>query len=49
MAFRKRTVGNSVPDLTDTWTSEQRQRFLRDWQDEELPMRMNRDERRSYR
>ena len=37
-----------VPDLTDTWTPEQRQRFLYDWQDEELPMRMNRCEKRSY-
>ena len=37
-----------VPDLTDTWTPEQRERFLRNWQDEELPMRMNRGERRSY-
>ncbi len=37
-----------VPDLTDTWTPEQRQRFLCDWQDEELPMRMNRCEKRSY-
>ena len=27
-----------APDLTDTWTPEQRERFLRDWQDEELPM-----------
>ena len=37
-----------VPDLTDTWTPKQRKRFLRDWQDEELPMRMNQGERRSY-
>ena len=37
-----------VPDLTDTWTPEQRERFLRDWQDEELPMQINRGEKRSY-
>ncbi len=37
-----------VPDLTDTWTPEQRKRFLCNWQDEELPMRMNQGERRSY-
>ena len=37
-----------VPDLTDTWTPELRERFLRDWQDEELPMRLNRGEKRSY-
>jgi hypothetical protein len=34
-----------VPDLTDTWTPEQRERFLRDWQDEEIPIH---GQKRSY-
>ena len=37
-----------VPNLTDIWTPEQRERFLRDWQDEELPMQINRGEKRSF-
>jgi hypothetical protein len=37
-----------VSDLTDTWTPEQRESFLRNWQDEELPMQINRGEKRSY-
>ena len=37
-----------VPNLTDTWTPEQRERFLRDWQDEELPMQINRGEKRPF-
>ncbi len=28
-----------VPDFTDTWTPEQRERFLRDWQDDEILIR----------
>jgi hypothetical protein len=34
-----------LPDLTDTWTPEQRDNFLRDWQDDE---NVTQGEKRSY-
>ena len=37
-----------APDLTDTWTPEQRKRFLRDWQDDEVLTQVNRGEKRTY-
>ena len=37
-----------APDLTDTWTPEQRERFLRDWQDDEVLTQVNRGEKRTY-
>ena len=37
-----------VRDLTDIWTPEQRERFLRDCRDEELPMQINLGQKRPY-
>ena len=34
-----------APDLTDTWTPEQREQFLRDWQDDEV---LNHGEKRTH-
>ena len=34
-----------APDLTDTWTAEQRERFLRDWQDDEVLNQANHGEK----
>ncbi|CAB3991126.1 DNA polymerase, partial [Paramuricea clavata] len=36
-----------VPDLTDTWTPEQRESFLRNWQDGELPLQIIRSQKRA--
>ena len=37
-----------APDLTDTWTPEQRERFLREWNNDEVILQANREEKRSY-
>ena len=37
-----------APDLTDTWTPEQRERFLCDWQDDEVPNPVNHGEKRTH-
>lgn len=37
-----------APDLTDIWTSVQRQRFLQDWQDDEIVLQTVRGQKRSY-
>ena len=37
-----------APDLTDTWTPEQRERFLRDWQDNEVLNQVNHGEKRMH-
>ena len=35
-------------DLTDTWTPEQHERFLRDWQDDEVLNQVNHGEKRTH-
>ena len=35
-------------DLTDTWTPEQRERFLSDWQDNEFLTQINQGQKRAY-
>ena len=37
-----------APDLTDTWTPEQRERFLREWNNDEAMLQANRGEKRSF-
>ena len=37
-----------VADLTDTWTPEQRERFLSNWQDDESLLQIGRGQKRSY-
>ena len=37
-----------APDLTDTWAPEQRERFLRDWQDDEVLNQVNHGEKRTH-
>ena len=37
-----------APNLTDTWTPEQRERFLSDWQDNEFIAQINQGQKRSY-
>ena len=37
-----------VADLTDTWTPEQRERFLSNWQDDEPLLQIGRGQKRSY-
>ena len=37
-----------APDLTDTWTPEQRERFLRDWQDDEVLNQVSRGEKQTH-
>ena len=37
-----------APDLTDTWTPMQRQRFLQDWQDDEIMLQPVPGQKRSY-
>ena len=38
-----------VADLTDTWTPEQRERFLSSWQDDEPLLQIGRGQKRSYK
>ena len=37
-----------APDLTDTWTPEQRERFLPDWQNDEVLTQINHGKKRTY-
>ena len=37
-----------VADLTDTWTPEQHERFLSNWQDDEPLLQIGRGQKRSY-
>ena len=37
-----------APDLIDTWTPEQREWFLRDWQDDEVLNQVNHGEKRTH-
>ena len=37
-----------APDINDTWTPMQRQRFLQDWQDDEIMLQPVRGQKRSY-
>ena len=37
-----------APDLTETWTPEQRERFLTDWQNDEVLPQINHGEKRTY-
>ena len=37
-----------APDLIDTWTPEQRERFLREWNNDEVILQANRGEKMSY-
>ena len=37
-----------APDLIDTWTPEQRERFLREWNNDEAILQANRGEKMSY-
>ena len=37
-----------APDLTDTWTPEQREAFLRDWFDDQVILQTNHGEKRSH-
>ena len=37
-----------APDLTDTWTPEQREAFLRDWFDDQVILQTNHREKRSH-
>ena len=37
-----------APDLTDTWTPVQRQRFLQDWQDDEIMLQPVHGQKRTY-
>ena len=37
-----------APDLTDTWTPEQRERFLTGWQNDEVLTQINHGEKRTY-
>ena len=37
-----------VANLSDSWTPEQRERFLPDWQNDELLLEIDRGQKRSY-
>ena len=37
-----------VPDISDTWTPEQREAFLRDWFDDHVILQANHEEKRSH-